>query len=390
MDEQLATVPETQTLDFPAVDLVTLTPIVQSALGSESAEVTSWDCEKLHAGLGVGCAIFRFAGQGRDHGQTMPWSLILKALYPGSDNTDVSASSYYKREADAYRSGWLVDLPGSLAAPRCFGVIERADGSCWIWMEDVTDEIGGHWPLAHYGVVARHVGQFNGAYLVDRSMPSWPWLSSGWLRGLIAQNAPAIPLIRDSLDHPLVRRSWPGDASSRLFGLWEERGRFLDALERLPQTLCHLDLFRRNLFARKMGNGDYQTLAVDWAFAGQAAIGEEIVPLVLGSVALMEVDIALAQALEDVVFEGYLEGLRDAGWRGDPQQVRLGYTAASLRYMFADLWRAVPIMLDESQHGLYLQAFGRSAEEICDHFVQVDRICEKLTDEARELMEVLD
>jgi hypothetical protein len=284
----------------------------------------------------------------------------------------------------------LDDLPGGLAAPRSFGVVEHSDGTCWMWLEDVTDEIGAHWPVEHYGVVARHAGQFNGTYLVDRPLPSWPWLSSGWLRAYIALSAPAMPLIRDSLDHPLVRRAWPGDASKRLFRLWKERDLFLDALDRLPQTLCHLDLFRRNLFARKTADGDdWQTVAVDWAYAGRGAIGEELVPLVLASVAFREVNLAQAQALEDIVYEGYLEGLRDAGWRGDPRQVRLGYTAASLRYRYAELERVMAHILDESQHAWVEQVFGCPIEEVQDHWAQVGSLIDGLTDEARELMDVL-
>lgn len=65
---------------------------------------------------------------------------------------------------------------------------------------------------------------------------------------------------------------------------------------------------------------------------GRGAIGEELVPLILSSSALFEVDLDLIPELEDIAFDGYLTGLRDAGWQGDPRQVRLGYTAASLRW----------------------------------------------------------
>lgn len=258
-----------------------------------------------------------------------------------------------------------------------------------MWLEDVEDEIGSHWPLEHYGVVARHAGQLNGAYLVERSTPFHPWLSSGWLQGYIALSTPAIPLIRKWLDHPLVRCAWPGDDSDRLFRLWEERSIYLAALDRLPQTLCHLDLFRRNLFARKTADDKDETVVINWAFVGRGAIGSEIVPLVLASVAFNEVDLDQAQMLEDIVFEGYLAGLDDAGWRGDPRQVRLGYTAASLRFRFAELNRTMEIMLDESQHPFVERVFGHSVEEIAGHWAQVGSLCDDLLDEARELMEIL-
>jgi hypothetical protein len=387
VDEKL----ETPAAQLAAIDRATLTPLVQSALNSELVEVMDWDYEQLHGGAGAGNAIYRFAGQGRDREQKMSWSLILKTVYPEGDNAHISAWNYYKREADAYQSGWLDDLPGGLAAPRCFGVVEHPDGTCWIWLEDLTDVIGPHWPLEHYGLVARHAGQFNGAYLVDRPLPSWSWLSSGWLQQVIESSASAIPLLRDSLDHALIRRRMPGDASDRYFRLWDQRGVYLDALDRLPQTLCHFDIFCRNLFARRTAGDDHQTVAIDWAFAGRGAIGEELVPLILGSVMFFEVGLDQAQALEEIAFESYLEGLRDAGWRGDPRQVRLGYAAAaSLRYKFNDVGRWLALVLDENMHPLIQQMWGMPIEDVIDHGVQMESSFDRLADEARELMDALE
>jgi hypothetical protein len=382
--------PETPTAQLAAIDQVTLVPLVRSALSSTTVEVIDWEYKQLHGGLGAGSTIYRFAGQGHEQGQTAPWSLILKALHPQAPADDPSAWNYYKREADAYQSGWLADLPGGMAAPRCFGVVEHPDGTCWIWLEDVADEIGPHWPLEHYRVVARHAGHFNGAYLVDRLLPSWPWISVGWVRKYVEQAAPVLPLLRDSLDHPLVRRAWPGDAIDRFFRLWEEHDLFLDALDRLPQTICHLDVFRRNLFARKTADADDQTVAVDWAFAGRGAIGQELVSLVQASVMFYEVGPDKAQALEDIVFDGYLEGLRDAGWRGDARQVRLGYAAASLRYRCGgELGRFLTIILDESLHDIAQQTFGRPIGEVADFWAYVGHLFDGTIDEARALIDAL-
>jgi hypothetical protein len=134
VDEKL----ETQAAQLAAIDQATLTPLAQSALNSETTELKDWECQQLHGGIGMGTAIYRFAGQGRDQGQKVPWSLILKTLCPAEDNANVSAWNYYKREADAYQSGWLDNLPSGLAAPRCFGVVEHRDGTCWIWLEAVA------------------------------------------------------------------------------------------------------------------------------------------------------------------------------------------------------------------------------------------------------------
>jgi hypothetical protein len=385
MDEKL----ETQAAQLAAIDQATLTPLVQSALKSETAEVTGWECEQLHGGIGVGTAIHRFSGEGRDQGQKVPWSLILKTLCPGEDNTRVSAFNYYKREVDAYQSGWLDELPGGLAAPRCFGVVEYPDGICWIWLEEVRDEIGAQWPLEQYGLVARHLGRFNGAYLVDRSLPDWSWLSSSFLQHYVELSAPVMEPLRDTLASPWGRRWLPEEDRDQFFNLWEERERYINVLDRLPQTVCHLDLFRRNLFARKTADGDDQTVAIDWAYVGKGPIGADLGPLVWMSAVLGGVGLDKAQKLEEIALEGYLEGLREAGWQGDPQQVRLGYTAAGVRYLFPEIGRWLALMLDESLHAGMEQSDGRPIGQIFDSVALIRPFFFGQLDKARDLMDVL-
>jgi hypothetical protein len=67
----------------------------------------------------------------------------------------------------------------------------------------------------------------------------------------------------------------------------------------------------------------------------------------------------------------------------------LGYTAASLRYRFAELGNAMSVILDESRHAWAERVFGRPMEESLDHWAQVGNLVDSLTDEARELMEIL-
>ena len=320
----------------------------------------------------------------------MPWSLILKTLYPAEENSDVSAWNYYKREADAYQSGWLEDLPGGLAAPRHFGVIEHPDGTCWLWLEEVKDEIGSRWPLEHYNLVARHLGQFNGVYLVDRPLPDWPWLSSNWLWHYVEQSAPAMELLRDAQASPWGRRWLPEKDSERFFHLWEERERYFDALDRLPQTICHLDAFRRNLFARKTADGDDQTVVIDWAFVGRGPIGADLSPLVWFTIAVGEFGLDRMQELEEIAFEDYLKGLRDVGWQGDPQQVRLGYTAAGTRYLYPEVERWLALILDESLHAGMEQSIGMPIGQIFDTVALMRPSLFGQLDEARHLMGILD
>ena len=381
MDEGL----EAPTAQLPAIDRATLTPLVQRALGSNTVEVVSRESRRIHGGLGTGTAVHRVSGQGRDQGKTIPWSLILKTLRSEGGNADVSAWDYYRREVDAYQSGWLDDLPGGLVAPRCFDVVEHQDGTCWMWLEDVRDMLGSQWPLEQYGLVARHLGRFNAAYLVDRPLPRLSWLSASWLRHYVEQSAPAMERLRQAQALPWARRWLPQEDSGPFFGLWAERGLYLDTLDRLPQTICHFDIFPRNLFARKAADGDNQTVVIDWAFVGRGPIGADLTPLVWMSIALDGVGLESAQDLEEIVLEGYLRGLREVGWQGDPQQVRLGYTAATVRYLFGEVGRWLALILDESLHAAAEEQYGLSMGEAFDTIARMRRPLSRKLVEARDL-----
>jgi hypothetical protein len=385
MDERL----EAQAAQLAAIDRATLASLAQRALGSKTFEVVDWEFEPLHGGIAAGTAVYRFSGQGRDRGQIIPWSLILKILRSGVGSTDASAWDYYKREVDAYQSGWTTDLPGGLAAPRCFGVLDHPDGTYWMWLEEVVEEIGSQWPLEHYGIVARHLGQFNGAYLVNRPLPDWPWLSSNWLWHYVEQSASAMELLRDAQTSLWGRRWIPEEDSDRFFHLWAERGLYFDALDRLPQTICHLDLFRLNLFAGKTADGDDQTVAIDWAFVGRGPIGADLNPLVWMSIALAGVEVDKMQELEEIVLAGYLDGLREAGWQGDPREVRLGYAAATVRYTFPEIGRWLALILNESLHAAEEQILGRPMGEVFDSVAGMRRPLFNKLDEARDLIGVL-
>jgi hypothetical protein len=382
------------------IDRSTLTPLVRDALNRDRIEVAGWERRVLHGGAGVGGSIYRFSGTAREGAAIVPWSLILKVICAPAytegaravfDRTELPSPFYWKREASAYRSGALGDLPGGLCAPRCFGVIEHAEEAFWLWFEEVEDRFGGQWPLEHYGVVARHLGQLNGAYLAGHPLPSGPWVGRHWLRKYTAQAAPVFARLRESLDHPLIRRLLPGDDATRLLELWEDRQVYLDILDRLPQVFCHMDAFRRNLFARRTPDGRDQTVAIDWAYTGQGAIGEELVPLVEASILFFGVEMTQAQALDEIALEGYLEGLRDAGWHGDPRLAQLGYRAAShVRYAIGALAEFLLNLLDEAEHPELERTTGLSVEQLVDFVAAAFAQLALLREGTRELLAILD
>ncbi len=210
---------------------------------------------------------------------------------------------WWRREADAYESG-LLPRDG-LRAARCEAVVEREDGSIALVLEDLRGLPATEWPVERFGPAARELGLWQGSF---RSAPDEPWLSRDWLRAYFERRA--------------------GECAAE--PLWAEREALLGALDGVPRTLCHLDFWPRNLF-----DDDGATVAIDWAFVGLGAVGEDAGNLVPDSVFDGFVAPERIEELHDLVWTEYLAGLRDAGWPGEERQARLGFCiGAALKYVW--------------------------------------------------------
>jgi hypothetical protein len=131
-------------------------------------------------------------------------------------------------------------------------------------------------------------------------------------------------------------------------------------------------------------------VAVDWSYVGFGALGEELVPLVEASAIFREVELSQLQMLYEIALEGYLEGLRDAGWRGDPRLVQLGYkAAANLRYGLAAYAEFLVNLLDDNL-ARSSQVFGLLPEQLVDWAAALFAQVAPLREGVPELMAILD
>lgn len=369
-----------------ALDAVDLTPIVRRALNQPSLVLTRWQRTQIQGGVGNGfndTSVYRFNGQGQHHGQTVDWSVILKILSP-RPAVAPSDPTYWRREVEAYRSGWLDELPGHLRAPRCLAVVDYPGQACLLWQEDVREAVGARWPLAIFGQAARHLGQFNAVYLLSGGLALLPWLSQSPPYDA-NRSAATMARLPGLAAQPLIHRMFPGDSLPRLERVWRQRATLRAELDHLPTTVCHFDAFRRNLFMQRDAGGGYHTVAIDWALAGRGAVGEDAAALAFLSLFFLEAEVSQAKDFENVVFAGYVEGLRDTGWRGSVAQVRLGYLSHFvLRWL--ELIRVVELYLDEDQHPFMEMITGHrySIAELIDNYGALNQFTLSLADELLE------
>jgi Phosphotransferase enzyme family len=235
---------------------------------------------------------------------------VLKIARPGVADGPWGTSdepthwNYWKREYLAYSTGFAASAyqSGSVLAPSLLDSAALADGGIAFRLAYVDGTPGGAWTVARYRDLAVRLGVAQAGWL--GVTPGYPWLSRWWLRQYLERRE-----IRADVpwDHPVIAAAWPEPvriALARLAASWPT---MLAAVEALPRTLAHLDVWPANLIWAAGG----PTL-LDWAFVGAGSVGEDIGNLVIDSVADGHIDVALWPELVSTVTDGYVEGLAGA------------------------------------------------------------------------------
>ena len=381
--------------------------LVSELHGATATAVVVESSEQLWAGAGAGSSLFRVTGTARaGSGVSVDWSLVVKFLTPQyvdpgdavdargfqSTSADPSVWDYWKREWDVYRSPWLGRLPGPFVAARGLGTgeLRSSDSSrliVWLAMEDLGDFDVRPWSLQQFVETARHVGQFNGYFLDGRMMPQDPWLSRQWIAGWAEQATGVIEHLESVDDRSQIAKIYPADVINDLRSVWRRRQDLIRALDDLPQTLCHNDAFPRNVFVR--GTGDYRrSVAIDWAFTGPAALGQDIALMIGSAQAFFESPPPEWDRLEHASLASYVDGLRHScGWSGSPADIELGYLASYVLYNLGTLSPVLEVILDPEQHEAVAMIFGRPYEEVIDVCAAVSQFNQRRIKRAWNLLD---
>jgi thiamine kinase-like enzyme len=142
-----------------------------------------------------------------------------------------------------------------------------------------------------------------------------------------------------------------------LLRLVDEREQLLNQLDGLPQVFSHLDAHRGNLFVTATPMGEQRLIAVDWSFAGVAAVGQELAPLLFTN--------RRVPAIYELATQSYVAGLRAVGWQGDEATVLWSSAVTTtLTYGVAMVGLFIGNLLDERQHADLAGGFGVAVEEL--------------------------
>ena len=239
--------------------------------------------------------------------------------------------NYWRREALVYGAELPDAYAGSgVVAPRLLARRERDDGTVALWLEDLGSDDRA-WTVDDVADAARRLGVAQGRVAVEGG-PDQPWLSQGFLRRYATSKPVDYRLLYDGdrWAHPLVARHAPDGLRSGTRRLHEEADWFFALSERLPRTFCHLDFWPNNL----VRSSDGELVLVDWSFAGNGALGEDVSNLIVDTVFDHFLGADDLAELDRRVVTAYLDGLGDAGWSGNEQLVRLGVWSAAVKYQW--------------------------------------------------------
>lgn len=350
------------------LDLHLLTKLVRQANQDELLEIRDWQVESLSflVAMPTTGGLYRVSGTAQSTGTIKRWSLICKIVIPNQEEA-LTALYYWKREALVYKSELLRNLPGELRLPSCYGVCEYPDAE-WIWLEEIVAD--NEWTLDHYSLAARYLGQFNGAYINNRVLSDCPWLSQDWLPTKL--NAPTsvnqILYDLEQRNHPLVQRVFSRIPINRLLDLYRNKDVYLSPLNGLPHTLCHRDFKRDNVLFARHPKGQGKMVVIDWGFLGNGVLGEDLGHFFASTLFGFQYQLEDASKLDTLLWENYLAGLMDTGWRGDPRNVRYSLLVSTV-FRWSGLWLDwLPYVLRDDLQEWFEDKYQHSIDEIVEQW----------------------
>jgi hypothetical protein len=273
----------------------------------------------------------------------------LDAEGPWAASTDPRHWNYWRRELEVYQDDKLrMDLhEAGLVLPEA--EVEEHPGGAVLYLEDIDGLPGTEFALEDHAALFRACGRWQAG-----PAPDLPWTSEGFLRTYSTSRDVPWELLDDDAAwrQPLVADNWPAGLRAAWKKLVANRNELLTAVETLPRARCHLDLWVSNVIRRPTG----EIALLDWAFTGDGARGEDLGNHIPDAVFDLFWPAERIEELAETCLENYLEGLRQAGWRGRPSEVRLAVMASGVKYAW--LLPGLLARASENSH----QAYHRKAD----------------------------
>lgn len=305
----------------------TLVPIVRKLLTiSENTDINIHSCriEEFKEGtqgevyLVQGVCLYEDNGISKKNN----WEVVLKIQKKWDRFGDPES---WKREYLMYKNKVFEKLPNCIRVPKCFE-IKIENNEVWLWLENLKDSTNKDISIDDYQVIAKSLGKYQAILNMEKYNASYPWMSSRYWYTITLIDWGSIGLLwLDDEKYNENDRELNLNIIENLYYIWNNRDEFLDIMNKLPQTVCHRDFHPANIFINKEDNKETFITLIDWDCVGVGILGEDIADLLGETLTYYDYDVDKANELMDMIYLNYIHGLRKANWRGDEEQVKLGY-----------------------------------------------------------------
>jgi hypothetical protein len=263
--------------------------------------------------------------------------------------------NYWRREADAYLSRPLREGLQAAGLDIAKADVEETDTGIVLWLEDVAGRPGTEFSLDDHTALAAALGRWHAQGPLIET-----WASRRFLRDYSGSKPARYELVEDDAawEQPLIAKCWPAGLRDGWRRLLANRETLLTIMESLPRARSHLDVWVSNEIRRPGG----RIVLLDWAFAGDGAIGEDVGNHIPDAVFDLFWPAERIAELDETYFDAYLHGLHEAGRHGDEREVRLGVTASCVKYAWL-----LPRLLESAASSSH-QAYHQTADS--EHLYQ--------------------
>jgi hypothetical protein len=261
----------------------------------------------------------------------------LRFLPDDASRADMVENFPWRAELDMYECEIGAVLPHGMRTPALHHVSYPDADHIALWWEFVPQRPG-PWQLADYRRAAYLLGRLaarrNEGAEVNRQLPEVcrVGLDGGGSalryyteRRIVRGAVPA--LCGEAMwHHPALvaamQRTADPDLPGQLRALSARIPQLLDLLDTLPQTHAHGDASPQNLLLP--ASEPDTVVVIDWGFGTLLPVGFDLGQLLSG-LAQAGADPGGLATIDPVIFQGYLDGLRDEGYEVPAGVVRAGY-----------------------------------------------------------------
>lgn len=309
-------------------------------------------------------------GSARVRGVERPFRMFVKHIQSWSrhpffefvppEHREVAAAGIdWRTEARAYDSDLGDRLPEGLSMARALGVFDVDELSNAVWLEEVP-VIEREWDLPRFRRAAFLLGRHAASARVRELLPSVGHTNTvrGYLDGrLEMQVFPALREV-DVWRHPLIVGAFDDRLHARLLEASSRASDHAATLDAMPFLASHGDACPNNLLAR--GDTDDFVL-IDYGFWGPGPVGFDLAQLLVGDVQIGRRGTDDLPEVDEVIVDGYLEGLRAEGCDIAETVVRRAHALQLL--IFAGL-SSVPFELLDSEPTPALHQVARARADL--------------------------